>query len=119
LKKNSEIIEPEIRSQLYSKLSIALDQRNQDRCYAMIDWYFAELAAYDDPEESPPLELVGIPDDIADAFYAQGICSVAQLIQHSVEELRVLPQIGPKSITVITEALKSHGYALRFDRKKQ
>ena len=117
-KKNSEIVEPSIRGQLFSKLEIALDAKNQDRCYAMIDWYFAELSAYDEPDESPPLELIGIPDDVADAFYAHGICSVAQLCDHSVQELRILPQIGPKSIMVITERLEACGYSLRFDKGK-
>jgi len=118
MKKNSEIVEPSIRTQLFAKMEIALDAKNQDRCYAMIDWYFQELTAHDEPDESPPLELIGIPDDVADAFYAHGICSVAQLCEHSVKELRVLPQIGPKSIRVITERLNACGYSLRFDNDK-
>lgn len=116
MKKYSEAVEPQIRKQFYTKLEIALDQKNQDRCYAMVDWYFRELAVFDEPDESPPLELLGIPDDIADAFYAHGISSIDQLCNHSVEELRILPQIGPKSIQIIIEKLGSHGYQLRqFD----
>lgn len=117
MRKNSDAVEPQVRSQLFAKLEIALDKRNQDRCYAMIDWYFKELAVYDEPEESPPLELIGIPDDVADAFYAHGICSVADLCEFSKEQLRVLPQIGPKSMRIISEKLAENGYALRqFDK---
>ena len=118
-KKDSDAVEPKVREQLYAKLDIALDQKNQDRCYAMIDWYFKELTVYDEPEESPPLELIGIPDEVADAFYAHGICSVDDLCQFSEEQLRVLPQIGPKSMRIISEKLSENGYALRqFDKGK-
>lgn len=117
MKKNSEAVEPKVREQLYAKLDIALDAKNADRCYAMIDWYFATLVEYDEPDESPPLELIGIPDDVADAFYSHGISSVADLCSFSLEQLRVLPQIGPKSIRIVTERLAENGYALRqFDK---
>lgn len=119
MRKNSEAVESKVREQLYRKMDIALDARNPDRCYSMIDWYFAELAAYDEPDESPPLELIGIPDDVADAFYAHGISSVADLCGFTIEQLRVLPQIGPKSIRIITERLAANGYSLRqFDREE-
>lgn len=118
-KKYSEAVEPKVREQLFAKLEIALDQKNQDRCYAMVDWYFAELAVYDEPDESPPLELIGIPDDVADAFYAHGISSVDELCEWSEKELRVLPQIGPKSLTIIRERLRENGFELRqFDREE-
>lgn len=112
--KKSESVEPFLREQLKAKLDIAISHRSADRCHAVIDWYFQELYQADNSDDSPPLEYIGIPADIADAFYENGVFSVDDLCLYSQAEiLDGFANIGGESLRIVNERLASCGLSLR------
>lgn len=95
-----------------ARVELALSRANREECYAAIDAAFRTEAPEPITLDSHVAEI-GLTYRTAAALEKYGYETVGLLCEASQTHLKTLPNIGPKYVREIVQALKRHGLKLR------